>query len=87
MTAPAPKPGIETKVQAASTTAAVAGAIVWMLQQYVFKGTVNPGLVSLVYAAVPGALALAAGYLAPHTPRTPPAPPAQSSNVTLAPPQ
>ena len=56
-------------MQAGTAAATIAGAIVYILQAYVFKGTVNPGLVSLVYAAVPGALALAAGYLAPHTPR------------------
>jgi hypothetical protein len=39
----------------------------------VFKGTLNPGLESLIYAAVPGILAFGAAYLAPHTPR-PPAP-------------
>lgn len=78
---------LETKVQAGTAAATVAGAIVYILQEYVFKGTVNAGLVSLVYAAVPGALALAAGYLAPHTPRAPAAPaPGVPSTVTVTPP-
>jgi hypothetical protein len=88
MVVPAPlkRPGIETKVQAGTAAATVAGAIVYLLQTYVFKGTVNAGLVSLVYAAVPGALALAAGYLAPHTPRpVPPAAAVLPGNVTITP--
>ena len=65
---------VETKVQAGTLAAFVAGIIIWALQTWVFKGSAVPaGLVSLVYAVVPAALALAAGYYAPHTPRTPPA--------------
>jgi hypothetical protein len=56
----------EPKVQAASLTAAVSGAALYLLQVYVFKGAVPPGVESLIYAAVPGALAYAAGWLAPH---------------------
>jgi hypothetical protein len=90
MTAPAPKTRapVEAKTQAAGVTAAVAGAIVWVLQQYVFKGTVAPGLVSLIYVAVPGALAFAAAWLAPHTSRPAavlPTVPA-TGNVTTIPP-
>lgn len=78
---------IEAKVQAAGVAGAAAGVVLWVLQTYAFKGGAVPaGLVSLVDVAVPGALALAAGYLAPHTARPdvphlavlapPPAPPA-----------
>ena len=57
---------IAPKVQAASVSAAVAGAVLYLLQQYVFKGDVPDGVQSLVYVAVPGVVALIAGYLAPH---------------------
>jgi hypothetical protein len=80
---------IEAKVQAGTIAATVAGAVVYILQQYVFKGTVNAGLVSLIYAAVPGVLAFGAAWLAPHTPRpAPPAPPVVTmpSSVTVTPP-
>jgi len=60
---------VETKVQAGTLSAVVGGIAVWALQTYVFKGNISPGLVSLIYAAVPGVLALAGGYLAPHSPR------------------
>jgi hypothetical protein len=88
MTAPAPRPGIEAKVQAGTLSAVVGGIAVYVLQQYAFKGSAVPaGLVSLIYAVVPGLLALAGGYLAPHTPRPlPPAPVAPSNvNVTKLP--
>lgn len=80
---------IEAKAQAAGVAGGVAGVVLWVLQTYVFKGaSVPPGLVSLVDVAVPGVLALAGAYIAPHTNRpavpaavavtTPPAaPPAQ----------
>jgi len=78
---------VETKVQAGGLAAAVAGAVLWALQTYVFKGSAVPdGVVSLVYAIVPALCAVAAGYLAPHTPRTPPAPSHQPKNVTITPP-
>jgi hypothetical protein len=61
---------VEAKVQAGSLTAAAAGVALWALQTYVFKGSDVPaGVVSLVYLLVPGVLALAAGYVAPHTHR------------------
>ena len=65
---------IETKTQAAGLAGVVSGALIWVLQNYVFKGSIDPGLVSLIYAAVPGVLAFAAAYVAPHTPRAPAAP-------------
>jgi hypothetical protein len=37
----------------------------------VFKGDVPAGVKSLIYAAVPGLLAFAAAYLAPHQHRDP----------------
>ena len=85
----------EPKVQAASVTAAVSGAVLYLLQRYVFKGAVPDGIASLVYVAVPGVLAYAAGWLAPHQVRQPltftrplvPEPPAADpGNVTLKPP-
>jgi hypothetical protein len=78
---------VETKVQAASLSAAAAGAVLWALQTYVFKGNDVPaGLVSLIDVVVPAVLAAAAGYLAPHTPRPPAAAPTAPSNVTVTPP-
>jgi hypothetical protein len=66
---------VAPKVQAASLSAAVAGAVLYILQQYVFRGAVPAGVESLVYVAVPGAVAFIAGYLAPHQVRNaPPAP-------------
>lgn len=69
---------VETKVTAASTSAAVAGAVLWVLQNWVFQHHKIPqGTVSLVYAVVPAVVALVAGYFAPHTPR--PAAPVQQA--------
>ena len=82
------KKPIETKTQAGAISAAASGVILWLLQTYVFKGNMPQGIESLVYLIVPGVLAGAAAYLAPHTPRPdlapvpvtapplPPAPPA-----------
>lgn len=85
MASPAPpkRAPVEAKVQAGTAAATVAGALIWVLQQYVFKHNIDPGLVSLIYAAVPGALAFAAAWLAPHTPRPAAAVAAQPSNVTV----
>jgi hypothetical protein len=60
---------VAPRVQAASVTAAVSGGLLWILGHYVFRSAVPDGVASLIYAAVPGALALAAGWLAPHQPR------------------
>jgi hypothetical protein len=66
---------IEAKAQAAGVAGAAAGVVLWVLQTYAFKGnTVPPGLVSLVDVAVPGVLAIAGAWLAPHTPRAGPLP-------------
>src|SRR5205823_746199 len=78
-----PKPGIEAKVQAGTLSAVVGGIAVYLLQTYAFRGDVPAGIVSLIYAAVPGLLALAGGYLAPHSPRPLPPSPAPPSNVTI----
>ena len=88
MTAPMPKPRvpIEAKVQAGTLSAVVGGIAVWALQTYVFRGNISPGLMSLIYAAVPGLLALAGGYLAPHSPRPlPPVTRTLPGNVTVTP--
>jgi hypothetical protein len=82
---PPKRAGIETKTQAAGLAGVVAGELIWILGEYVFKGTVNPGLVSLVYAAVPGVLAFAAAWLAPHTPRPAPPAPAPAGMQTYTP--
>ena len=66
---------VAPKTQAAGVSAAVAGAVLYVLQQYVFKGDVPAGVESLIYTAVPGVVAFAAAYLAPHQDR--PAPPPQ----------
>ena len=58
---------LEPKTQAAGLAGTVAGAIIYVLQVYAFKGSAIPaGLISLIYAAIPGLLALGAAYLAPH---------------------
>ena len=70
---------VAPKTQAAGVSAAVAGAALYLLQTYAFKGSVPAGVESLIYAIVPGVVAFAAAYLAPHQVRpgdTPPAPPA-----------
>jgi len=80
-------PPVETKVQAGSLAAAVAGVALWALQTYVFKDSGVPdGVVSLVYLAVPAVIAGVGGYLAPHTHRPDIAVPAAPSNVTMKPP-
>jgi hypothetical protein len=85
--APPKRPPVETKTQAAGLAGLVAGAAIWLLQAYVVKGTLNPGLVSLIYTAVPGLLAFGAAYLAPHTPRPqPPVARTLPGNVTVTPP-
>jgi hypothetical protein len=66
---------IEPKAQAGGAAAAAAGGILYLLQHYVFKGTVPDGVQSMVYLVAPGLVAFAAAYLAPHQSRTPPAPP------------
>jgi len=73
---------VAPKVQAASVTAAVSGAALWLLGHYVFKGSVPDGIASMVYIAVPGALAYAAGWLAPHQDRPPPLIPAGGRGLT-----
>jgi hypothetical protein len=75
---------VERKVQAGSLAAALSGAALWALQTYVFKTAVPAGVESLIYAAVPGAIAWTAGYLAPHTPRPAlqPPPPAEKTMYT-----
>ncbi len=78
-----PKLGrVETKVQAGSLAAAVSGALLWVLQTYVFKGNVPAGMESLIYLAVPGAVAWVAGYLAPHTSR--PGPPSVTTGSSVS---
>jgi hypothetical protein len=59
----------ETKTKASTTAAAVSGMALWLLGKYVFKGDVPDVLASWVYVLVPGILAYAAGWLAPHTHR------------------
>jgi drug/metabolite transporter (DMT)-like permease len=62
----------EAKVKASTTAAAISGMTLWVLGKYVFKGDVPDVLASWVYVIVPGLLAWAAGYWAPHTYRPPP---------------
>jgi hypothetical protein len=65
---------VEPKAQAGAAAAAAAGGILYLLQHYVFKGTVPDGVQSMVYLVAPGVVAFVAAYLAPHQSRTPPAP-------------
>lgn len=86
--APTKRAPVEAKTQAAGVAGVVSGAFIWVLQTYVFKSSLDPGLVSLIYAAVPGALAFAAAYVAPHTPRPASVPAAvpPTGTVTIVPP-
>jgi len=72
----------ETKVKASTTAVAISGLALWALQKYVFKTDVPDVVVSWVYVLVPGILAWAAGYWAPHTHR-PDLPPPQQQPVVL----
>jgi drug/metabolite transporter (DMT)-like permease len=74
---------VETKVTASTTAAALSGMILWVLGKYVFKGDVPDVFASWIYIVVPGALAYAAGWLAPHTPR--PVPPQQQQQPVVLP--
>lgn len=60
---------VEPKVSAGGLSATTAGIIVWILQTYVFKGRLDPGVTAYLYAAIPGVIAFAAAYLAPHQAR------------------
>jgi hypothetical protein len=72
----------ETKVKASTTAVAVSGLALWALQRYVFKDQDIPDVVvSWIYVLVPGALAWAAGYWAPHTHRPDLVPPQQQPVV------
>jgi hypothetical protein len=84
---------VAAKTQAAGVSAAVAGAALYLLQTYVFKGAVPAGVESLIYLAVPGIVAFVAAYLAPHqvrpgdTPAAPVPPPAALSAIPITPEQ
>jgi len=71
------KAPIEAKVKAA-TTGAVAGAglaelLMWLLEAKVVGSPMpEPGR-TLFVSSMPGLVAFAAGYMAPHTPRNDPA--------------
>jgi len=83
--APPKRAPVAPKTQAAGVAGVVSGAVIYLLQTYVFKETLNPGLVSLIYVAVPGVLAFGAAYLAPHQVRPSDAPAAAvlPGNVTI----
>lgn len=63
---------VETKVKATTTAAAVAGAVVWVLDTYVFGGDTPAPVDLLIYLAVPGIAAFVAGYVTRHTRRSDP---------------
>lgn len=66
----------ETKVTAGAATAAVSGAVSYVLAAYVFRGSVPPDVQALVPVMVSVVLGAVAAWLAPHTHRpVPPAPP------------
>lgn len=60
---------VETKVKAATVSAAIAGLIVWALQTWAFGGEIPGPVEAAVNVLVPGAAAAIAGFWAPHTPR------------------
>src|SRR6266568_7768691 len=77
---------VAPKTSAACASAAVSGAVLYVLQTYAFKGAVPDGIASLIYVAVPGVVAFAAAWAAPHQDRVPPwlsdAKPAMASTGT-----
>ncbi len=64
---------VHPKVKASTAGAAVAGVLVWVLNRYVFHGSMSPGYAAEIDAAVPAVLAFIAGWLTP-SPRPAPAP-------------
>lgn len=64
-----PAPPVEAKVKAATGAAAVAGLLVWLLEEYVFGAAAPEAVEAAVDVLVPAAAALVAGWLARHTPR------------------
>jgi hypothetical protein len=75
---------VAPKTQAAGVSAAVAGAALYLLQVYVFKGSVPAGVESLIYTIVPGVVAFAAAYWAPHQVRPGDAPAPATVQATAA---
>lgn len=57
---------------AASVASAVAGVVLWALDKWAFEGDTPDAFQVLVFVAVPGLVAFAAGWVARHTPRTDP---------------
>jgi hypothetical protein len=59
---------IRSKVKAATATSAVAGAVIWILGKYVFKGSTVPDVfVQDTYVLVPAIFAFIGGYLKKET--------------------
>jgi hypothetical protein len=86
-----PRLPVEPKASAGGLGGTAAGVLIWVLQTYVLKGRLDPGLQAYIYAAVPGAIAFAAAWLAPHQarPGDAPVPPPvipPSGAVTVTPP-
>jgi hypothetical protein len=73
---------VETKVKVGTAAATVAGALIWILQTFVFKShQIDPTLESYIYILVPAAFTFVGGYLAKHT--HVPAVPVQLSAVSV----
>ncbi len=75
---------VHPKVKSSSAAAAVAGVIVWLLGRFVLHGEVDPVIQAEIFAAVPAALAFAAGWLTPSPP--PPEPPGPPQEKMAPPP-
>lgn len=61
---------IETKVTAATAGSIISAFIVYLLGEFVFKGSDVPTVViALVQLLIVGVVTFASGYLAKHTPR------------------
>lgn len=59
---------VETKVKVGTAAATVAGAVIWILQTFVFKShPIDPTLQSYIYILTPAVLTFVGGYLAKHT--------------------
>ena len=59
----------ERKVTTSTMAAAVAGLVIWLLDKYVFKGTVPDPVALAINVLMPGVLAFLAGYFTHHTHR------------------
>lgn len=59
----------ERKVTTSTAAAAVAGLVIWLLDKYVFTGSVPDPVALAINVLMPGILAFVVGYFTRHTHR------------------